>query len=113
MTRPVAQTLRIGIAQVNPTVGDVDGNLAKVRAARTACGAGCDLVVFSELVATGYPPEDLVLRPAVLSATRAGIETLARETASGPALLVTSPWQSEGMTYNAGLLLADGRFIPC
>jgi len=107
----VAQTLRIGIAQVNPTVGDVDGNLAKVRAARTACGAGCDLVVFSELVATGYPPEDLVLRPAVLSATRAGIETLARETASGPALLVTSPWQSAGMTYNAGLLLADGR-IP-
>jgi NAD+ synthase len=105
----VTHTLRIGIAQVNPTVGDVDGNLAKVRAARTACGEDCDLVVFSELVVIGYPPEDLVLRPAVLSATRSGIETLARETSSGPALLVTSPWRSEEVTYNAGLLLADGR----
>ena len=103
----MSQPFLIGIAQINPTVGDIEGNLAGIRAARRACG-DCDLVVFSELVVVGYPPEDLVLRPAVLEATEAAVETLARETASGPALLVTSPWRAGGKIYNAAILLDEG-----
>jgi len=102
------QSLQIGLAQLDPIVGDVDGNLEKIRAARAAC-AGCDLVVFSELVTIGYPPEDLVLRPAVIEATRRAVEALAADTAAGGAMLVTAPWAEAGAVYNAALLLAGGR----
>ena len=62
-------SLTIAIAQVNPIVGDVNGNLALVRRARDeAARLGADLVVFPELVLVGYPPEDLVLRPALVEA---------------------------------------------
>ena len=71
--------------------------------------AGCDLVVFSELVTIGYPPEDLVLRPAVIDATRQAVEALAADTAVGGAMLVTAPWAEAGAVYNAALLLAGGR----
>ena len=105
----MSRSLRIGLAQPNPTVGDVEGNLGRIRAARAACGPDCDLVVFSELVIVGYPPEDLVLRPAVLDATRKAVEALASDTAAGSAMLVTAPWREGGAVYNAALLLADGR----
>ena len=63
--------LKIAFAQVNPTVGNVAGNLALVRRMREqAAAAGADLVVFPELVLVGYPPEDLVLRPALVSIHR-------------------------------------------
>ena len=56
--------LRIALAQMNPTVGDLDGNVAKICAAYDeAEAAGCDIVAFPELAITGYPPEDLVLKP--------------------------------------------------
>ena len=100
-------TLTLGLAQLNPTVGDIPGNLALIRSARTACG--CDLLVCSELALIGYPPEDLVLRPAVLAATRRAVEGLATETASGAAVLVTTPWEEHGAIYNAAVLLADGK----
>src|SRR5262245_35770189 len=89
---PVKDTLTIGLAQLNPTVGDVARNLAKIRLAREAGGGGCDLLVCGELVMIGYPPEDLVLRPSVLAATRRAVEALAADTASGCAVLVTAPW---------------------
>ncbi|MBR7552101.1 NAD+ synthase, partial [Mycobacterium tuberculosis] len=58
----MTQRLRLAIAQLNPTVGDVAGNLAKARdARRQAVLAGADVIVFSELYLAGYPPEDLVL----------------------------------------------------
>ena len=57
--------LTIAIAQTNPTVGDVAGNLERIRAAPAAAAAGADLVVFPELVVVGYPPEDLVLKAAL------------------------------------------------
>jgi len=61
--------LTIALAQLNPTVGDIDGNLARIRAARErAAAGGADLVVLSELAVIGYPPEDLVLRPSVVDA---------------------------------------------
>ena len=100
----------ITLAQLNPTVGDVEGNAAKARAARARAAAdGADLVVFPELFITGYPPEDLVLKPAFQAACRAAVETLARETVdSGPAMLIGSPWVDDGKLYNAFALLDGG-----
>src|SRR5579872_2652476 len=110
MTEPIDQ-LAITLAQLNPAVGDVEGNAAKARAARARAAAdGADLVVLSELFIAGYPPEDLVLKPAFLSACRMAIEGLARETADGgPAMLIGSPWVEDGKLYNACALLDGGR----
>lgn len=102
--------LAIAIAQLNSTVGDIAGNAEKVRRARAeATSQGADLVVFPELFIAGYPPEDLVLKPAFQAACRAAVEALARETASGgPALLVGTPWLDGGKLYNAVALLDGG-----
>jgi NAD+ synthase len=110
MTERAAQ-FTITLAQLNPTVGDVTGNAAKARAARAQARAdGADLVVLPELFVAGYPPEDLVLKPAFQSACRAAVEELARETADGgPAMLIGSPWVEDGKLYNACALLDDGR----
>src|SRR5437762_107604 len=100
-----ADKLAIALAQLNPTVGDVAGNTEKVRKARAvAAGQGADLILFPELFISGYPPEDLVLKPAFQAACRAAVEALARETATGPAVLVGAPWVDEGKLYNAHLL---------
>jgi NAD+ synthase len=101
----------ITLAQLNPTVGDVEGNAAKARAARAQAKAdGAALVVLPELFIAGYPPEDLVLKPAFQSACRAAVEALARETADGgPAMLIGSPWVEDGKLYNACALLDEGR----
>jgi NAD+ synthase len=104
----MADRLTLALAQLNPTVGDVAGNLEKIRAARAASGPACDVLVCSELALIGYPPEDLVLRPAVIAATRRAIETLAADTASGPAVLATTPWEEGGAIYNAAVLLSGG-----
>ena len=102
--------LVLALAQLNPTVGDIDGNVRRVRGARSeAARAGADLVACTELVIAGYPPEDLVLKPAFQDATEAAVMALARDTRDGgPALLLGSPWRDEGALYNALLLLADG-----
>jgi NAD+ synthase len=100
---------RIALAQLNPVMGDIAGNLARARAAR-ARAAGADAVLYSELFITGYPPEDLVLKPALQADARAAVEDLARDTADGgPAMLVGAPWVEEGRLYNAFLLLDEGR----
>ena len=106
-----ATTFTVTLAQLNPTVGDVAGNAAKARIARKQAAAdGADLIVFPELFIAGYPPEDLVLKPAFQAACRAAIEELARETADGgPAMLVGSPWVNEGKLHNAVALLDGGR----
>ena len=103
--------LSIALAQLNPTVGDIDGNAALVGAARKAAAKkGADLIVCSELVISGYPPEDLVIRPSFQNACASAIDKLAEETADGgPGILVGSLWVENDQLYNAALLLDGGK----
>jgi len=107
MARP--ETLKIALAQLNPIVGDVAGNLAKARAARAeAARLGADLVMFPEMFLAGYPPEDLVLKPAFQDACREACESLARDTGDGgPAVLIGLPWVEDGL-YNGCAVLDAG-----
>ncbi|MEO9527432.1 NAD+ synthase [Roseibium sp.] len=108
----ISDRFRLAVAQLNPTVGDVAGNAGLIREARREAAAqGADLVLTSELVLAGYLPEDLVLKPAFVTACMDAARALALETADGgPGLIVGSPWRSEeGKTYNAVLLLDQGE----
>ena len=103
--------LAIALAQLNPTVGDVAGNLARARQVRDdAARSGTDLIVFPELMLVGYPPEDLVLRPALVAAAADALGELQRESAAGgPGMIITLPWYADGQLHNAVALVADGR----
>src|SRR5688572_31311195 len=111
MTNHPASALTIVCAQVNPTVGDIAGNAALVRRVRDEAAAqGADLVVFPELVLVGYPPEDLVLRPALVEAASCALADLQRESAAGgPGLVIGLPWKGDGGVHNAVAVVADGR----
>ena len=101
--------LTIALAQLNASVGDLAGNADAILAARALVPAA-DLLVTPELSIVGYPPEDLVLKPALVEAAKVQVERLAQATADGgPALLVGAPWAEEGKLYNAMLLLDGGR----
>jgi NAD+ synthase len=100
--------LIIALAQINPTVGDIEGNADRILAMRGQAG-DADLVVYSELVVCGYPPEDLVLKPFFQDKIEQAVTRLAEATADGgPAMLVGAPWRSDGLLYNAVLLLDGG-----
>ena len=103
--------LRIACAQLNPIVGDLSGNAALARTARDeARKRDADLVIFSELFIAGYPPEDLILKPALVQACMDTVCDLATTTADGgPALVVGTPWGQNGKVYNAVALLAGGK----
>jgi NAD+ synthase len=111
MNERPADRLAIAVAQLNPVVGDVLGNLERARKGRAqAAHDGADIVAFSELFIAGYPPEDLVLKPAFQAACRSAVEALAQDTADGgPAVLIGSPWVEDGKLYNAYVLLDRGR----
>ncbi len=103
-------TLKIALAQLNPTVGDIERNALKVIEARAeAARLGADLVVFPELFVTGYPPEDLVLKPAFQQAVKARVLALARELGDGPAVLLGTIWPENGSLYNAVALIERGE----
>jgi NAD+ synthase (glutamine-hydrolysing) len=99
--------MRIALAQIDPVVGDLDGNraliLARIAEARDA---RADLVVLPELVVTGYPPEDLLLRPGFVRAARESVEAIAREV-TGIVALVGTPLFDEAL-YNACAICVDG-----
>ena len=107
---PKLDSFKLALAQLNPVVGDIDGNLKKARAARTeAATKGADLIAFTELYLTGYPIEDLVLKPALQAAAREACEAFARDTSdSGPAVLVGLPWANGPFVYNAVAYLDHG-----
>ncbi len=109
----MTDSLKVGLAQLNPKVGDVAGNLARVRAARAEAKAqGADLVLCAEAVLSGYPAEDLWLKPAFQAACRDAVEALRADTLDGgPALFVTAPWAEDGKLYNAILALDKGEIL--
>jgi NAD+ synthase len=105
-----ATMLRIALAQLNPVLGDVAGNVEKLKRARKEAAAqGADLVLYPELFITGYPPEDLVRKPAFAAASRAAVEQLASDLGPGPAVLVGCVWPDGDKVYNAVALIDEGR----
>ncbi len=105
----IAQKLKIALAQLNPVVGDLAGNAKMAANAHAkAKAAGAHLIVFPELFLTGYPPEDLVLKPAFQQAARYRVEELAKSLSDGPAILLGTIWPEDGKVYNAVVLLKDG-----
>ena len=107
----MADTLSITLAQLNQSVGDIAGNAAAMLAARErARGQGADLIVFPEMQLIGYPPEDLVLKPALIERAAGQLETLAQATADGgPAMLVGSVFVVDGNLHNGVALLDQGK----
>jgi len=106
----MTDSLVIAIAQLDPTVGDIAGNLGRLKDAwHEAQLAGADLVVASELFVAGYPPEDLILKPAFVVACEAAVKDFAKAIKRGPAVLLGTPWRQDGKLYNAAVLLAEGK----
>lgn len=106
MTHPIGMTL----AQLNPVVGDLDGNADKIldvwRSAET------DLILFPELVLSGYPPEDLVINPNFINKVEDKVNFLCEQSeAFKAAALVTCPWRLNGDVVNAALLIHGGDIL--
>ena len=103
--------LCIAVAQLNPTLGRIDDNLAKLRACR-ADAAAADLLIVPELFVSGYPPEDLILKPLFIEQVQTAVAAFVAETADGgPAVLLSTPWPDDrgAGVINAVLLIDDGE----
>ena len=106
------RSLRVALAQVNTTVGDLDGNAERIRdyVAR-AEPLKPDVIAFPEMAITGYPPEDLLLRPSFITDNRRTLKTLAATTAGKPFTLIVGfvDWDTD--LYNAAAVIHDGRVV--
>ncbi len=104
------QTCRIYSVQANPIVGDIEGNVGIARKyIEQAISANADIVMFTELFIIGYPPEDLVLKPAAVIDCMAAIQTIANEFVNGPAVIIGSPVREGNNLYNAVAFINEGR----
>ncbi len=105
-------TFTLTMAQLNPTVGDIAGNIDKIRAAYRQHKGTADLIAFSEMVVSGYPTDDLVLKPFFVDRVMQAVEQLATEIdGTGAGLLISAPWRDQGLVYNAALLIHDGKIL--
>lgn len=104
----MTSALKIAIATINPTVGDIDGNATRILKVREET-PDVDLIVYSELCLIGYPPEDLVLKPAFQRDAMDKTVELAQVTKDGgPAMLISSLWVEGGKLYNSSIMLDNG-----
>ena len=105
----MADTIKITLAQLNQSVGDLAANAAAMLAVRERA-RDSDLIVYPELQLIGYPPEDLIMKPALIQRAAAELEKLAAATADGgPAMLVGSVFVRDGALHNGVALLEGGR----
>ncbi len=105
----MADSFRLTLAQLNPTVGDFAANAAKARAAwATGKAAGAQMVALTEMFITGYQTQDLVMKPAFQAAAEDAIAGLALDCADGPALGIGGPHVKDGKLYNAYYVLNGG-----
>lgn len=108
---------RITLAQINPVVGDIAGNLARIRDIIAPHTQNSDIIVFPELVTCGYPPEDLILRPAFIDSIEQEIEALCAAHQDDTCLLISTPWRKASLNeeenkdavYNAVLAIQSGE----
>ncbi len=106
----MTDTFKMMLAQLNPVVGDIAGNVAKARGAWDAGrAAGADMVALTEMFVTGYQTQDLILKPAFVAAAVAAVERLAVDCADGPALGIGGPVPHGGRLYNGYYVLEGGR----
>jgi len=101
--------LRITLAQTNPIVGDVEGNADKILAVYNDHKDKTDLIIFSELIISGYQPEDLVLHDAFINLCMETAYNLAKKTSGGPAMVISAPWMNnQKERQNCALFCHDG-----
>ena len=101
--------LKIAIAQINPTLGNVRHNSKLIRDTLAQIGDEPDIVVFPELVICGYPPEDLALKKSFVHHCMEESKRIAADHAHSPAFILTTPWEKDGFHYNAALFIEQGR----
>jgi len=107
----MSDSLRITLSQLNYVVGDIAGNAVKmIAAAKEAAGQGSELIVFSELSLTGYPPEDLLLRPSLQLRVEAELEKIA-EASHQIAIALGFPWREQGELFNCAAVYAGGKSL--
>lgn len=111
MNSHIPSELNIALAQLNPVLGDIAGNLALAREARRRAAAQqADLLLLTELFICGYPPEDLVKKPVFIETCMEAVAALAKDTADGgPGVVVGTPWLENDQLYNAVALLDEGE----
>ncbi|MHA6344780.1 NAD+ synthase [Roseivivax sp. CAU 1761] len=106
----MTERFRLTLAQLNPVLGDLDGNAAKARAAwERARADGADMVALPEMFITGYNAQDLILKPSFHLAAIRAVEALARDCADGPALAIGGPWIEGAELFNAYFVCKEGR----
>ncbi|HPD83242.1 MAG: NAD+ synthase [Alphaproteobacteria bacterium] len=98
------------LAQLNPTVGNLSGNFKKIREVRDQSKDG-DLIIFSEMITTGYPTDDLVLNPHFMDCVERHVQDIVNESKNKPAILLPTPWRKNGKLYNACHLIGDGKIL--
>ncbi|MBB5074054.1 NAD+ synthase [Bartonella callosciuri] len=102
----------VAVAQLNPVIGDIEGNFSlAIMAYQKAKEEGADLVLFTELFISAYPPEDLVLKAAFTKACEDAVKKLAKITAGGPGIVIGLPLKRNNNLYNGAMLLDEGRII--